>query len=102
MDQNTRDYLMFRRMITPAIIQIIFWVFVGVAVLFGVIGVFAGLYTMFAQDFLGGLGVVVSSLVMIVVMPVVIRIYCEILILLFRMNETLTTIANNTSSSQKY
>jgi len=32
----------------------------------------------------------------VVLGPIVVRIYCELLILLFRMNETLTEIRNNT------
>ena len=90
-----RDFLTFRRMITPIIIQIVFWL--------GVIGcVIAGIGMMLsasatssllpqmpgpAQGFqiVGGLGLIVFG-------PLVCRIYCELLILLFRMNESLTDI----------
>jgi preprotein translocase subunit SecY len=74
-------------MITPVIIQILFWVGVGAAVI-GALVVMAmsfGSYGGGAAQFLGGL-------VMLVLGPVMVRIYCELLILFFRMNETLTEI----------
>ena len=81
------DFLKFRKMITPVIIQILFWVGVGGAVI-GALVVMAmsfGSYGGGAAQFLGGL-------VLLVVGPVMVRIYCELLILFFRMNETLTEI----------
>jgi len=80
------DFLSFRRMVTPMIIQVIFWIFVAISVL-------------------GGLGLLVSSgsgegaffgLLYLIVGPLVARVYCEILIVIFRMNETLTDIRENT------
>lgn len=40
----------------------------------------------------GGAGTFLGGLVFLVVGPVMVRIYCELLILFFRMNETLTEI----------
>jgi hypothetical protein len=84
------DFLKFRKMITPAIIQVLFWVGVVIAVL-GALG------TMISSFFRGGGGVVTffGGLIMLVVGPVIVRIYCELLILFFRMNETLTEIKDN-------
>ena len=84
------DFLKFRKMITPAIIQVLFWVGVVIAVL-GALG------TMVSSFFRGGGGVVTffGGLIMLVVGPVIVRIYCELLILFFRMNETLTEIKDN-------
>ena len=73
------DFLAFRRMITPLLIQAIFWVATAAAVLFGV-------------GLLGRnppLGILV-----LVLGPLSIRVWCELLILFFRMNETLTDIRN--------
>lgn len=83
------DYLKFRKMITPTIIQILFWVGVAGAVLGALVmmGMSFGRYGGGAAQFLGGL-------VFLVVGPVMVRIYCELLILFFRMNETLTEIKN--------
>jgi len=83
------DFIKFRKMITPAIIQVLFWVGAVVSVLAGLVTMATsfGRYGGGAVTFLGGL-------FMIVLGPVVVRIYCELLILFFRMNETLTEIKN--------
>ena len=84
------DFLKFRKMITPAIIQILFWV--GVAVT--IIGSLVTMAVSFGR-YGGGIGTFLGGLLMLVLGPVVVRIYCELLILFFRMNETLTEIKNN-------
>jgi hypothetical protein len=91
-----KDFLAFRRMITPIIIQIIFWI--------GVIGVFiSGIVTIAtAKDtgYYGGdhweAGQIAGGIFLMILGPLAVRIWCEILILFFRMNETLTEIKNNT------
>lgn len=85
------DFLSFRKMITPVIIQIIFWIgVVGFIVLgFVMIGIGASLPW-------GGGTSILSGIACILLGPIGVRIYCEILILFFRMNETLTEIKNNT------
>lgn len=84
------DFLKFRKMITPAIIQILFWVGVAISVL-------GSLYVMGSSfgRYGGGVGTFFSGLLFLVLGPVVVRIYCELLILFFRMNETLTEIKNS-------
>jgi hypothetical protein len=87
--EKADDFIKFRKMITPAIIQVLFWVGAIVSVLAGLVTMATsfGRYGGGAVTFLGGL-------FMIVLGPVVVRIYCELLILFFRMNETLTEIKN--------
>lgn len=84
------DFLKFRKMITPAIIQILFWVGVAGSVIAALVimGASFGRYG-------GGVGTFLSGLLMLVLGPVVVRIYCELLILFFRINETLTEIRDN-------
>lgn len=84
------DFLKFRKMVTPAIIQVLFWV--GVAV--SVIGSLAIMAMSFGR-YGGGIGTFLGGLLMLVLGPVVVRIYCELLILFFRMNETLTEIKDS-------
>jgi hypothetical protein len=81
------DFLSFRKMITPIFIQIIFWI----AVVFAVIG---ALITMFQ----GGLSIVVG-LIMLVVGPFIARIYCELLIIMFRIYDELVAIRTGTPPS---
>jgi hypothetical protein len=81
------DFLVFRTMITPVIIWLLFWIGVAVCILGGigvmVASLFAGPYA--STGFLLGLGVLVLG-------PLGVRMYCELLILFFRINETLTEI----------
>jgi hypothetical protein len=81
-----QEYLGFRKMITPTIIQILFWIGVAFAVIsalgmvvYGLTGDGQGVFVLF-------------GLIYLVLGPVFVRIWCELLILLFRMNETLGEI----------
>ena len=87
-----KDFLAFRRMITPMIIQILFWAGVALCVIGGLVGMVAG-----ATASYGGGSQVLGGLVTLVIGPVFVRVYCEILIIFFRINETLTDIKNNTA-----
>jgi hypothetical protein len=74
-------------MITPVIIQAVFWI--GVA--FILIASFA---LMFAGDDDAGVGPL-AGIGLLLFGTLLWRVYCELLILFFRMNETLTDIRNN-------
>lgn len=81
------DYLTFRKMITPVIIQVLFWL--------GVIGVVVASLFQIVRGIVsnyGGGAMVLRGLAILIVGPLLVRVYCELLILLFRMNETLTEI----------
>jgi hypothetical protein len=75
------DFLLFRRMLTPILIQILFWL----GVLFSIIG---GVYNFSHHAFSHGLEILILG-------PILARIFCEILIVFFRINETLTEIKNS-------
>jgi len=79
------DFLTFRKMITPIIIQIIFWLGVVVCVLGGLGILFSG-----DSEYLSGIVVIIFG-------PFVVRIFCELLIVLFKILDSLREIANNTS-----
>ena len=94
---NLKSFLSFERMITPVIIKILFYIGLigslvgGIAVFFsGVIGGFTeGSFIAILLGFvLGLLGGVLTLLIGVLVT----RIYAELLILIFRINETLTDI----------
>lgn len=74
------DFLAFRKMITPVIIQILFWVGVVIAVLMG-LGILLK----------GGIASLVG-LLWIFVGPIIWRVQCEIIIVLFNIYSTLTQI----------
>ena len=71
------DYLTFRKMITTTIIQIIFWI--GVAGM-----VVAGLASM-GESVIGGLAIIFFGILGV-------RLNCELLIVIFRANDTLSDI----------
>jgi hypothetical protein len=87
------DFLAFRKMITPIVVQILFWL--------GVIGcVVTALAIMGGQSPVGAALPVdpkLAGLVVLVVGPLLIRFYCELLIVLFRMYDSLREIERNTT-----
>ena len=83
------DFLNFKKMLTPIIIKILFWVLVVLVVLAGLASIIGGI----SADYGGG-KMVFSGLVMILLGPIAVRIYCELLIVIFSVNDTLTEIKN--------
>lgn len=83
------EFLTFKKMLTPIIVQILFWILSVVSVIFGLIMVVRG-----ANGYGGGELVLVGLLWMILG-PVFVRIYCEILIVIFSINDTLNEIKHN-------
>ena len=79
------DFLSFRKFITPLFIQIIFWLFVIMVVIAGLISMFQGGAAIF------------SGLIMIIVGPLFVRMYCELLILFFRIYDELVAIRTGTA-----
>lgn len=78
------EFLKFKKMITPIIIQILFWIGAVCSVIFGLLSIISGL----SAD-IGGGAMVFMGLITMVVGPVIARIYCEILIVIFSINDTL-------------
>ena len=83
---DLRDFLTFRRMITPLLIQALFWIGVVLVIL-------AGIVLLIADP--GALGRVIGVFT-ILFGPLAVRVYLEIFIVVFRINETLTDIRANT------
>jgi hypothetical protein len=81
MDFDWSEFLWFRRFLTPIAIQGIFWLGLVIVVL-------SGLGMLFHSFFLG--------LVYLIVGPVLVRINCELVILLFRIYEELVAIRTGT------
>ena len=82
------DFSAFRTMVTPVIIQIVFWIGVFVCLVGGAILIISGL-----TGFHVGRGHYLwSGIGLFVLGPLAVRVYCEILIVFFRINETLTEI----------
>lgn len=80
-----KDFLLFRRMITPVIFQVLFWVALTLVVVSGVVLIATG------QPGPG--------LIWLIVGPVVLRIFSEVLILFFRIHDSLAAIRELLQSS---
>jgi hypothetical protein len=75
-----RDFLFFEKMLTPKVITFVYWLLIVACVL-------GGLGTMFTTSFWAGLGILLFG-------TLAVRIYCELLMVLFKMNEALQSIRN--------
>ncbi len=76
------DFLAFRTMIAIPVIMVLFWV----GVILTIIGGFVQMFTV--------RGGVCTGLATVILGPFIVRIYCEFLIVVFRINETLTEVLN--------
>jgi len=81
------DFVSFKKMITPTIIQVIFWIGVVLMILGGLGMIIGGI----SSDYGGG-GAVLMGLGWIIFGPILVRIYCEILIVIFSIHDRLGEI----------
>ena len=96
------EFLGFRKMITPVVIQIVFWIGVAVSVIFGIGLMIAGAAASAEMNRYGGGGsgfpgglMVFAGLVEMFVGPVLVRISCELTMVFFRIYETLAEIRDD-------
>jgi hypothetical protein len=83
-----RDFWAFRTMVTPVIIEILFWIGAICCLIIGGIMIIYGAthYQAGPPNYLW------EGVLVFLLGPLVVRVYCEILIVFFRINETLTEI----------
>ncbi len=91
----SEDFWAFRKMVTPILMQILFWIGLSACVLTGLM-ILTPLSNEYRDTWNGTR--VTFGLTLIFLGPVFVRVYCEFLILFFRMNETLTEIRNKLES----
>jgi hypothetical protein len=89
-----QEFLSFRKFITPLFIQIIFWIGVVVTVISGLVSVIAG-----ASAHFGGGQMVLTGILMILVGPIAVRIYCELLMVIFQIYNELVSIRTRMDGS---
>ena len=73
------DFLTFKKMLSPIIIQIVYWLATIASILWGIALVIAGDFKGYLLIFLG---------------PIIARICCELLIVVFSINDRLQDIQN--------
>ncbi len=92
---NFRSFLNFERMITPVIITILFWIGLIIVAISALVVFFGGIIGGLNGDSFGSvLGGLFGGPLVFILGGLMVRIYSELLILAFRINETLTDIKN--------
>jgi len=92
-----KSFLSFERMITPVIIKIIFYIGLAASAIGGIVVFITSLIAGIADGgfgsiLLGFIGGIIGGVLTLVLGALAARIYAELLILFFRINETLTDI----------
>jgi hypothetical protein len=80
-----KDFWAFRTMVTPVIIQVFFWLGVLTCISVGLVFIVFGAKYGYDRNIFKGLLILFLG-------PLTVRVYCEVLIIFFRINETLTEI----------
>ena len=82
-----KEYLSFEKMVTPVVIKVLFWVLVVGSIIGGIV--------MFTQNQAG------TGLIMILVVPLIIRIYAELLMIMFQIHDRLFEIRGLLEKKEK-
>ncbi|HZW68172.1 MAG TPA: DUF4282 domain-containing protein [Pseudogracilibacillus sp.] len=88
-------FLKFEKMITPLFIQLIFWIGFALSVVFGL---FMIGYGIIADA--GGLAQIGLGLLSLFLGPIILRVYCEMLIVVFKMQGALISIRDILNNQQ--
>jgi len=73
-----KDYFLFKRMLIPFLVQIIFWLGVITAIVAGIMDITQGNW--------------IYGILTIILGPIIVRMICEYIVVLFEINDTLTDI----------
>ena len=93
MEWNWKDFFTFRRMVTPIIIQALFWIGVAVVLITGAVMFFGGLIGGISDGSVGSiLAALFGAPIFVVVGLLLVRLYTELLIVIFRINDALHDI----------
>jgi hypothetical protein len=95
------EFLFFRRMIAPIIIQFIFWAGSIIVVIVGLVQIVQSLKWLGEAPGLYVLWGVFFGLIYMLLGPLLIRIYCEVLIVFFRMYETMREVKDGIDRLRK-
>lgn len=82
-------FFTFDKMITPSIIKIVFYLGIIASIITGLAMIFSGI-----NAYYGGGVQVFMGILTIIFMPIAVRIYCELLIVIFKIHESLVEIKN--------
>ena len=85
---NVNDLFQWDRFITPTVIRIFYWMALGLIVLSGLSLLFSAL-GMMALNFFAGFFLLIASILYVCAGVVFVRIVCELVMVIFRINEHL-------------
>jgi hypothetical protein len=91
MNFSFSDFFTFDKMVTPTIIQIIYYILIVLVVLMGLFGIFGAMMG-------GGIPAFIGGLMMLVLGPIGVRIWCELVILGFNVYKVLCEIRDQRSA----
>lgn len=91
-----KNLLNFDKMITPTIIKILYYIFTILTILVGLAMIITGI-----GSYYGGGFQVLMGIITIILAPLMIRVYCEILIVVFKINERLENILETVRHTEK-
>ena len=80
-------FIKFNKMLTPLIIQILFWIGVAASILGGIGMIIAGIASRYGGGFY-----VLLGFITLILGPIFTRIYCELLIVIFKIHDNLQKI----------
>jgi hypothetical protein len=86
-----RNWLYFDTMVTPRIITFVYWLLLAASAIAGLVMLSRGFAVIKYSGF-AGFGMIIAAPLVAIAMALVGRIYCEILIVLFKINEALQEI----------
>lgn len=91
-----QDFMTFKKMITPFIIQVLFVIGVVGSIAIGLISIGS-----WASSRYSGGGSFLLGVLWIFLGPIVVRIYCELIVVIFSINNTLADIRSSLKSESE-
>ena len=95
-----KDFLKFKKMITPIIIPILFWIGTIICIIVGLVMIITGTTGELREFRPVGGEIVFVGLGYIFLGPIIVRLYCEFLIILFSVNDKLSDIKDILKTQQ--
>ena len=84
------DFIAFKKFITPAFMQVIFWILVAANTIFALMSIIRGADAPYGAGML-----IVGGLLSLFLGPIFIRVICEVTIVMFRIHDSLEAIRGN-------
>jgi len=92
-----RDLWFFDKLMMPELIKIVLWVGYMLSILLGIFYIIAGVTSSAA----GGI-FVLAGIVVIIIGPITVRVFCEFMILIYRINQGIQALAPNTEVEEEH